>query len=415
MRNPTAKHHEPQPKLWTLTFLTFLSISFCIFLGFDMLLPTLALYLDGQGCQESQIGLIFASFAISSVISRFLAARLSRRMGATRVVRRGLVLCFAGTFMFYVIPHPLFYALARLMHGAGFGLTSTLMVSMAAQVIPPRRLGEGLGYLGLGATVALAIGPLLGIWLSGAYGYKVMFTCVAFCYVAATLISLSLPAIKLASDSFQGDMGLKSFWEVRAFPPASLVLLFGIAACSVSAYLAIYCQEARLPSAAIFFVVSTIGTLAARLGSGRVYDRYGHVMVIPPALACMASAMLAIVLSPSPFVLYAASVVYGLGMGSLFPSFQAMTLSAVSPDKRTVAAAIFSNAFDIGIGLGTAMMGFLAQMMGTYAVVYLAAVGVLALVLAMYLFFFKSRPKSQTPIAKIPSPPAAGGAAGSSA
>ena len=146
-------------------------------------------------------------------------------------MRRGLVLCFAGTFMFYVIPHPLFYALARLMHGAGFGLTSTLMVSMAAQVIPPRRLGDGLGYLGLGATVALAIGPLLGIWLSGAYGYKVMFTCVAFCYVAATLISLSLPAIKLASDSFQGDMGLKSFWEVRAFPPASLGLLFGIAAC----------------------------------------------------------------------------------------------------------------------------------------------------------------------------------------
>ena len=396
MRDLSDPRPEPQPRLWTTTFLTFLAINFCIFLGFDMLLPTLSLYLENQGCQESEIGLIFSSFAVSSVASRLFAARLSRRFGATRVVRRGLAICFVGTFLFFVFPHPFFYSMARLMHGAGFGLTSTLNVSMAAQIIPPRRMGEGLGYLGLGATVALAVGPLVGLWIASSLGYKIMFTSIALCYVLAILISLALPAIKLASDSKPDPLGIKSFFEAKALPPASLILVYGTATCAVTAYLAIYCKEIDLPSAALFFVVSTIGTITARLTAGRVYDRYGHMFVIPPAAALLAAALLAIVFFPNLMVMCLAAVVYGLGMGSMFPSIQALTLSAVSLERRTVAAAIFFIAFDIGIGIGTTVLGVLAGAMGTYSVVYLASIGILALLMAMYLFYYPPRPVAKS-------------------
>jgi predicted MFS family arabinose efflux permease len=338
------------------------------------------------------MGLIYSLFAISSVSSRLFAARLSRRFGATKVVRRGLGVCFVGSFMFFAIPHPFFYGLARLLHGAGFGLTSTLMVSMAAQIIPPRRMGEGLGYLGLGATVALAAGPLVGLWISSAWGYKAMFTSIALCCVAAILISLTLPPLRLASDLKRDALGIKNFFEAKAFPPASLILIYGVAACSVTSYLAIYCKEMDLSSAAGFFVVSTIGTVAARLSAGRVYDRYGHFCVIPPALMLLACALLSIVFFPAPAVLYCAAVVYGLGMGSLFPSVQALTLSSVPVERRTVAAAIFFIAFDIGIGSGTAMMGLLAQTQGTFSVVYLASVAFVAVLFALYLFYYLSKP-----------------------
>ena len=368
--------------------MTFLAINFCIFMGFNMLLPTLSLYLDAQGCREFEIGLIYASFAVSSVTCRLLAARLSRRLGATRVVRRGLLVCFVGTFMFFVFPHPLFYALARLMHGAGFGMTSTLMVSMAAQVIPPRRMGEGLGYLGLGATMALAVGPLMGLWVSTSYGYKAMFVSIAFCYVAASLISLTLPPLRLASDSMEEPPGLRTFFERRAFPAASLVLFYGAAACAVSAYLALYCQEASLPSAAGFFVVSTVGTVAARLSSGRIFDRFGHRVVIIPAMLILCLALSAVVALPTPLYFYSAAVVYGLGAGAIFPSLQALTISSVPADRRTIAAAIYFIAFDLGIGMGTAAMGFLAGRMGTFSVVFLAAVCVIMAMGALYLYYY---------------------------
>jgi predicted MFS family arabinose efflux permease len=383
--------NNPKPPLWTLTFITFIVINFCIFLGFDMLLPTLSLYLDKQGCSKEEIGLIFASFAASSVFSRLMTTRLSRWLGATRVLRCGLAICFVGSLMFFLIPHQLFYALARILHGAGVGLTSTLMVSMAAQVIPPQRLGEGLGYLGLGATVALAIGPLLGLNLAQNYSYEIMFSSVAGCSVVAGLISLSLPFIRLSSDLAHDPPGLKSFIETRALGPSSLIFIVGSASCAVTAYLAIYCQELGLGNAAIFFVVSTIGTLSARISSGRIYDRFGPLAVIPPGGIIMAISILVLVLFPTTIPMIIASILYGLGIGSLFPAVQALTLSSVTSERRTAASAVFFICFDLGIGLGTLFLGLLAGHFQTFRVVYIAAPIFLIFMIIVFFTLFNHK------------------------
>jgi predicted MFS family arabinose efflux permease len=350
-----------------------------------MLLPTLSLYLDAQGCSKEEIGLIFGSFAASAVVTRVMTTRLSRWLGATRVLRCGFGICFVGSLTFFVIPHPFFYALARILHGAGVGLTSTLMVSMAAQVIPPQRLGEGLGYLGLGATVALAAGPLVGIDLYNDFGYKVMFSSVAACSLLAAIISLRLPLIRLSSDLAPDPPGLASFIETRALGPASLIFIVGASCCAITSYLAIYCQELGLTNAATFFVVSTIGTVLARTTTGRIYDRYGPVAVIPPGAAVLLMAILVLVMFPRPVPMTIASIFYGLGLGTIFPAIQALTLSSVPSERRTAASAVFFICFDLGIGLGVLFLGLLAGYFGTYSVVYVASP--IFLVFMIILFF----------------------------
>ncbi|MDR1487398.1 MAG: MFS transporter [Deltaproteobacteria bacterium] len=378
-------------KLWTRTFVTFMGIGFCIFTGFNMLLPTLSLYLDAQGSTKEQIGLIFSSFALASITSRMLAARLSRRFGATNILRLGLSICFIGSFMFIIVPHPIFYALGRMMHGAGVGLTSTLTASMATQVIPPQRMAEGLGYLGLGATSALAFGPLLGLKISTVFGYNILFTSVAFCYVAGMLISLLLPRMVLASDKSTPIKGIKAYIEPKAIPSSVLILLYGATCCAVTAYLAIYCQEVGLPSAANFFAISTIGTVSARLFTGRFYDRYGHLRIIPLAVILLAMSTLSIRLLPYPTILYITAVFHGLAQGTLFPSVQALTFSSVPDDRRTVTSALFFNSFDIGIGIGTTIMGFAAGWLETFKVVYFIGVGFLVIFMVYYLYYYLIR------------------------
>ncbi|MDR3205168.1 MAG: MFS transporter [Deltaproteobacteria bacterium] len=374
-----------KPPLISVTFLTFLSISFFVFFGLDMLLPTLSLYLDSKSCSKEEIGLIFSSFTVSAVLSRIMATRLSWRFGATRVYRFGLFIGFLAILLFFVFPHKLVYLLARLTHGAGAGLTSTLMISMAAQTLPPQRLAEGLGYLGLGSTVALALGPLAGLWLANNLGYEIMFMSVSSCYAVGLLISLILPNIKLASDLKPIPKGLGSFWEPKAIPAGLITILFGCMTCAVSAYLAIYFQEYNLPSAAGFFVVSTIGTCLARVTTGRIFDRFGHFFVIPPAAGVMALTLLALIFMPHPPYMYFIAVIYGLAMGSLFPSFQVLTLSSAPAERRTVATAVFFNGFDIGMGFGTFIMGLLAGYFQTYLAVFPAA---LVFLLAMLIYYF---------------------------
>jgi MFS family permease len=355
-------------------------------------LPTLSLYLDSQGSSKEQIGIIFASFTLPSVTSRTLAARLSRRFGANNILRLGLTICFVGSFMFIVVPHPIFYTLGRMMHGAGVGLTSTLMVSMAAQVIPPTRMAEGLGYLGLGPTVAMAVGPLLGLAASRSFGFKLLFVFVAMCYVAAAIVSLLLPKIKLASDTAQEIKGFRAYIEPKAFPSSILILIYGAIGCSVTSYLAIYCQEFKIEaSAASFFAISTVGTISARLTTGRLYDRYGHFMVIPAAVAILLASILSIWLFHQSYIMYTTAVFYGLAMGTLFPSIQALTLSSVPDHRRTVSSALFFNFFDIGLGIGTMIMGFAAGKYETFRVVYVVALFFIAVFAIYYPYYYLIR------------------------
>jgi MFS family permease len=395
---PQIQEVSPKPPLWTVTFLTYLLINLCIFMGFDMLLPTFSLYLAAQGCPKEVIGLIFATFAISSVTSRLLASRLSQALGPLRVLKGGLTLCGLGAFLLFAWPQVPSYVLSRLLFGAGFGLTSTLMISMAAQSIPPSRLGEGLGYLGLGATVALAIGPLAGLELALTHGYGLLFLATALCYVLAGLISLSLPKVTLAAP----DPATRSLRETaralqKALKPALLIFVYGMAVCAVTAYLAVYCEEKGLPSAAQFFVLSTVGTLASRVTSGRIYDRFGHRLVVPPSAILVAVSVLMIAVAQNHLAYYLAAIVYGLGVGSLFPALQALTLSSAPMSHRTGASAMFFNFFDVGIGLGTLLMGFLAGHYQTYETVYLLAAALMALTLLGYGLFYPPETRKKSP------------------
>jgi MFS family permease len=452
------------PPLWTGTFLTFLFINLCMFLGFNMLLPTLPLYLELQGLTEAQIGAVFGSFMISAVTARLCAARLSVLFGALRTARMGIFVCAAGSFFYFLHDSIPSYVVARLLQGLGFGLTSTLLVSLASQTIPYSRMGEGIGYLGLGATAALAIGPYAGLYAAEEHGYVTLFVSVSMCCFAAVMVSFALPKIKLPLDRgraeckaspggetaaagrdgtrplaraeaaasvgaapgpapdgaspSQAPAARPSRVEWAAMPTAFLMLVYGVAISAVTTYLAVYASERGMPSAAEFFVVSTVGTVISRICIGRLYDRKGHKYVIPPAALAVFVAISSILSVPSRAVLDASAVLYGLGGGAIFPSLQTLSLTAVPPERRTVASAYFFVAFDIGMGGGSVIMGIVAGFFKTYRVVYVASLAALALFAACYLFIYRrggprgrngGHPAAGRPPTPAHTPPAAAG------
>jgi MFS family permease len=373
--------------LWTKTFFTILFVNFCVFLGFNMLLPTLSLYLHEQKLSEHEIGLVFGSFTVSAMTLRLLANRLSQRFGTLTVVRIGFLTCAFGAICFILVRHMGFYFLARLMQGAGFAVSSTLLVSVASNIIPPQRLGEGIGYVGLGATLSLALGPVLGLDLAKRYGFEIMFIVAASTCIVAILISFMIPKIRPFSDNLQ-QQEKRSWLEKSALPSAVLTFFYASGVSAVTVFLAIYCELKGLPPAANFFVVSTIGTIIARLTTGRLYDRKGHLFVMPPAIICLVAAIIAIIMVPPKPIMYMAAVVYGLGAGAIFPSVQTLTLSSVPPERRTVASAYFFVAFDLGMGIGTIFLGFVAGHFHDYTSVYVASIVLFAFLMILYFTLY---------------------------
>ena len=77
---------------------------------------------------------------------------------------------------------------ARILHGIGFGLSTTFDCSVA-DVIPAQRRGEGIGYLGLGimAMAELALGVML---LTDFSANMLFFTSMIVTFLAAVSAKL---------------------------------------------------------------------------------------------------------------------------------------------------------------------------------------------------------------------------------
>jgi MFS family permease len=398
-------------KLWTRAFVCFCCLNFFIFMGFNILLPTLPLYLESHQATEAEIGRIFGIFVVSAILMRMLAARLAFSFSALKLVIVGLVTCSAAAIGYYWATSTPLAMLCRFVHGAGFGLASTLITALVSQVIPLHRMGAGMGFLGVAPAVSLAAGPFFGLWLMDEWGFFVMFLAVVFCYIFGMTVVAVMPKVKLpsfeqtaqASENSSGDAvdvpaahkpKLVLFSRMVAVPSV-LMLMLGIVLSTAVTYMALYCKERGLPYAGHFFVLSTVGILISRLNAGRIYDRKGHQYVILPSGMLLLACMILLYVADTRNMLFAASLLYGFAVGAAFPSLQALAISCAPISRRTEAAASFMNAYDLGFGLGAVIMGQIAHMAGNYGVVYLAGAIAMLMFLCYYLYNYGRNIKSK--------------------
>ncbi|MDR2354379.1 MAG: MFS transporter, partial [Deltaproteobacteria bacterium] len=253
--------------VWALFF-----TNIFLFSSLNLLLTTMPLYLQDRGMSEGQIGFIFGGFYVACILMRLISGKFSRRLGEIRVLWIGLALTTLGNFLFLAFDSFINYFATRLLFGAGFGLATTLIISLASKIIPSHKLAEGLGYLAMGASLALAGGPMAGIKLNEIYGFKITMICVVTGLFLALLVTLTLrqkyfqinyviPKAEKTKFSLPGK-------EITV--PAFLTFLLGASCCGIFTYLVLYFDEMRLNGAGYFFLIATIGIVITRLLGGRI-------------------------------------------------------------------------------------------------------------------------------------------------
>jgi MFS family permease len=149
-------------KLWSKDYIFLMIANFLLFFAGCLLLTVLPVYLKQNGVDDFQIGIVAAIFYITSMFMRTLTSKVSARVG-----RKVLLLLAMSIFACSMVGYYLFAGMSmiiilRLVQGLGFGASSTLYGSTVASTIPNERMGEGMGFFGLGISVAYVLGPCLG-------------------------------------------------------------------------------------------------------------------------------------------------------------------------------------------------------------------------------------------------------------
>lgn len=352
--------------LWTRDFILTMLSSSSSFFGVQILYPVLPLFLMEIGASPKEVGIGIGLFTLSAVVARPFTVWGAEQWGRFVMVILGTVVTTIAIVSYYWTDSVALFLVPRVLHGLGFGITTTIFASVVSDIVPKERRGEGMGYFGLGVSVSMMVSPFLGIWLVETQGFFPMFmTATSAQLIAFGMIfamgrkvwpfPIHREEVVIAEGENEG------WFPKKLWLPGILTLLMGLGVGGIMGYSTVYAKVEGISAVKYFFLLSALCVFLVRFVSGRVFDRKGPYWVFLPSGLLLAAAAFLLSFSYDLELFLLAGALYGLGNGALFPALQAWTINRVAAEKRTGANALFYNCLDIGVGSGFILLGHLAD------------------------------------------------------
>ncbi|GAA4719904.1 MFS transporter [Brevibacillus fulvus] len=392
-------------KLWTKDFLIVSLANFFLYFTFYLLMVTITVFATEQfQATPSEAGLASGIFVIGTLLARLIIGRTIDRIGWKKTLYIGFILFLLTTCLYYFVNSLTFLFINRFLNGAALGVASTATGTIVARIIPNERRGEGTGYYALSVTLAAAIGPFLGMYLSQHAGFSMNFTVCNILLVLSffAVFFVNVPKMEFSKDHFAKMKGLsiRSFFEVKAIPISIIAALIALGYSSILTFLTSYAKEIDLVDvSSFFFIVYALFILVSRPFTGRWFDQKGENLVMYPSFILFAIALVVLSQAHQGFAILAAGALVGLGYGTFSSSAQAISIKVSPKDRMGLATSTFFIFLDGGIGIGPFVLGLLIPVLG-YRGLYIAMAVLVFLSLFLYYFLHgRKAGKGSAPVA----------------
>jgi MFS family permease len=354
---------QPDDRVFTPRFFLMCGFTFTVFLSLFQLLPTVPFFILDLGGSTTVAGTFLGVLTFGSALSAPLTGALADRVGK----RRMLLVCslaIAGFSMAYALSASYWLPLVLVFfHGLVWsGLLSASSAYMT-DLLPERRRAEGIGYWGMSTMTAIAVAPGLGFWMYR-FGWGWLCAEVALLNLLMSAIAWRLREITVMADRPKDAFFGRHMVEWRVLSVAMTLFLCSFGYGGIMSFVAVLSEENGITPKSIFFTAFAVVVLGTRLFSGRLADRIGPKRVFLPCLALVTVGIGLTAVAASRIQLVVAAVIFGLGLGNMYPAFVAYIFKHVHPARRGAAFGSILAAFDTGIGAGSIVLGTVAGHLG---------------------------------------------------
>ena len=381
----TVLEDNENDKIFSKDFAFIWLANFFVFLGFQMTLPTIPIFVNELGGSDQLIGIIVGVFTFSALLLRPYAGHALESKGRGIVYLVGLFLFVISVGSFGFITTMGFLILMRMIQGVGWGFSTTASGTIATDLVPPKRRGEGLGYFGLSGNLALAFGPALGLTLADILSFNQFFLICAGLGLISLLLALNIRYKKVDESPHKTKPARFDVVEKTAINPSIILLFITLTFGGIASFLPLYATEKGITGIQLYFISYALFLMLSRIFAGKIYDRKGDLYVIPPGVTLIFIAMLLLSWLPNLTIMIIAGALYGLGFGTVQPALQAWAVDKAPGNRKGMANATFFSFFDLGIGTGAILFGQLAYMFN-YGIIYIVSACSVMISLAFYIF-----------------------------
>lgn len=385
------QQQEARTKLWTKSFIALSISALFLFLNLQMLLASFPSYVkDEFHAGDIMVSLVTSVFALTAIATRFMTAFLMRKISRNVLLYIGLAIAVAITALYVVADSIGSLLLMRVGYGIGFGIASTIIPTIVSQIIPSKRMGEGIGYFGLSTSLAMSVGPMIGLNVMKQSGFSTLAMIGAFTLLLAFPVllfsrSLSAPLPKQSvPNSSPLSKPVKVPFNSQLVLPALLNVLLAITYGGLLSFIALFGETVHLAQVGLFFLFNAITIIIIRPISGRLFDKRGPAAVLIPAAVCVVASLAVLSYTTSMPMLIVSALLYGLGFGAIQPTIQAWMLRTSTPAQYGMANSMFYNSTDLGVASGAIILGAISAA-SDYGIMYRYSAGFMVLFLIIYI------------------------------
>lgn len=374
-----------EEKIFNKNYILLMIINTLLFTSFNMINPVLPKYVTGLGMSVTLAGVLSGCFSITALIFRPLSGIAADKMSQKRLYLAAGAIITAACCGYAVFSSFSGLFFVRVVHGIFFAVDTTVSLVLVTRYIPKGKMGQGIGFFGIGPIIAIAFAPGMGLKIGTTYGYINSFFIAAVMSAAATLLILfvanqeqretpdaeseKIQESKALPQPAGRRLSLKQFIATEVIVFAFLAGLFSFANSIEYTFIALYSETKGIDDISIYFTVSAAFILLSRLFAGRIYDKKGLAVILYPAYLVGAVSMFILGNAGCMAMFLAAAALKALGQGAGQPSLQSQCMTSVSQDRVGVASSTYYLGPDIMQGIGPIVGGAVIDRAG-YAAAY---------------------------------------------
>lgn len=358
-------------RLVTPGYCFILAANFLLYFGFYLLMPIFPFYLSEVFHTDNAImGMILSCYTVAALCIRPFSGYLLDTFARKPLYLLAYFL-FTVVFGGYLLAGSLtLFIILRILHGLSFGTVTVAGNTVVIDIMPSSRRGEGIGYYGLANNTAMSIGPMVGLFLHDTYSFEVIFVCALLsCLLGFFMATLVKTPAKAPTK--KEPVSLDRFILLKGIPAGLDLLLLSVPYGMTTNYIAMYAVQIGITAeTGFFFTFMAVGMAVSRLFSGRLVDK-GKITQVIAAGMCMVCFCFFILSGCSwmmpwnpaagTYAFFIIALFLGIGFGTMFPAFNTLFVNLAPNNQRGTATSTYLTSWDVGIGAGMLLGGYIAQ------------------------------------------------------
>ncbi len=392
-------------RLWNRRFVQLICIEGCLQMGGFLTRSINANYAVEMGASMTLAGFIAGLMATAALMFRPFCGAISDRLSKKSLLVVSCFLFAIAAFGCAVFQNLVALGICLAIQGFAFAFKSAIVISFVPLIVPERYVGTGVGWMGLAYTIAIALGPAIGLGIADALGYPATYIVSGAVLAAALALAvLFKDPVDATEDAAGSQMGNKDeSWSRGAsasskrsalsrlfyLPVIPLSIIGGILMIAqgvVSSFILLTGEMRGLETVSLYFVFYSVANLGARPLAGRASDEWGVQKIAPPMMIVAALGMVALAFMDSTPGVAIGGVCMGLGQGSAYAAIQAESVRGVPTQSLGRAANTYFIGPDLAMGLGPIAGGAVLESFGP-AAMFLFCAACISVALVLFVFW----------------------------